>query len=228
MDEEDKTADGSVILWKWKLVRWVFLTLSFVRTSRVLAGLTQFWFGFRIFFWSGLPNRCFFVKPLLKKIGLELILKNYRPVSNLSFLSKLVEKSAVIQAHNHMNQGKLLPEYQSAYRENFSTETALVKLCNDILENMEHRKVTVLCAIDLSAAFDTVDHDILLATKHLKTSLDFMEQLTSGLKVTWEQETLKWKLITALPPPEISHTEYLREAVQDQSYIQFMRVVCRK
>ena len=77
---------------------------------------------------------------------------NYRPVSNLSFLSKVLEKAVL----------KQFPEYQSAYRQGFSCKTALVKLTNDILWAMEHQKVTAMMAIDLSAAFDTVDHDILL------------------------------------------------------------------
>ena len=56
-----------------------------------------------------------------------------------------------------------MPSYQSAYRANFSCETALVKLTDDLLWVMEHQEVTPLVAIDLSAAFDTVDHDMLLS-----------------------------------------------------------------
>ena len=56
----------------------------------------------------------------------------------------------------------LLPEYQSAYRQHYSCETALVKMADDILWSMEHQRITAVVAIDLSATFDTVDHDILL------------------------------------------------------------------
>jgi hypothetical protein len=102
------------------------------------------------------------VRPLLKKSGLELIFANYRPVSNLTFLSKLIEKAALYQLSKHVSANNLLPTNQSAYRQSHSCETALLRLVNDILEGMEHQEVTALMALDLSAAFDTVDHSILL------------------------------------------------------------------
>ena len=102
------------------------------------------------------------IRPLLKKKGLDLELCNYRPVSNLSFLSKVLEKAALEQFNLHIESQSLLPDYQSAYRQGFSCETALIKLTNDILWAMEDQKVTTMMAIDLSAAFDTVDHEILL------------------------------------------------------------------
>ena len=102
------------------------------------------------------------VRPLLKKAGLDLTLSNYRPVSNLSFLSKVLEKAVLNQFMNYCAAATLLPDYQSAYRRYYSCETALVKLCDDLLWNMENRKVTAIMSVDLSAAFDTVDHDVLL------------------------------------------------------------------
>ena len=102
------------------------------------------------------------IKPLLKKIGLDLIPQNYCPVSNLSFLGKVLECCVLNQFDQHCNKYSLMPEYQSAYRKNFSCETALVKIINDCLWNMENQQVTSIVAIDLSAAFDTVDHQILI------------------------------------------------------------------
>ena len=61
-----------------------------------------------------------------------------------------------------MNENNLLPKNQSAYRQFHSCESALLRLVNDLLDGMEHQEVTALIAIDLSAAFDTVDHDILI------------------------------------------------------------------
>ena len=99
------------------------------------------------------------VRPLLKKSGLETVFKNYRPVSNLNFISKLLEAAVLTQLQDHLYSQKLIPQYQSSY---FSTETLLVKLVDDILNGMESQEVTALVALDLSAAFDTVDHDLLL------------------------------------------------------------------
>ena len=102
-----------------------------------------------------------FVKPLLKKPGLATTLKNYRPISNLSFISKITERAVISQHKEHMEQNCLLPVMSSAYRQGHSTESALLKVQADILHNMEQQRVTLLVLIDLSAAFDTVDHPIL-------------------------------------------------------------------
>ena len=69
---------------------------------------------------------------------------------------------AADQIQSYLNEHDLFPSLQSAYRRHHSTETALLKVKNDILMNMENQKVTLLVLLDLSAAFDTVDHRILL------------------------------------------------------------------
>ena len=102
------------------------------------------------------------IHPLLKKPGIELIASNYRLVSNLPFLSKVVEKIVLTRFNEQSDMYQLMPGYQSAYRTNFSCETAIIKITNDILWLMESKKITSLTCIDLSAAFDTVDHGILL------------------------------------------------------------------
>ena len=103
------------------------------------------------------------VRPLLKKPGLDhTILKNFRPISNLQFVSKLTEKAVAKQITEHMSTHGLFPSLQSAYRKYHSTETALLKVKNDLLLNMNNGHVTILVLLDLSAAFDTVDHDLLL------------------------------------------------------------------
>ena len=100
------------------------------------------------------------VKPLLKKPGLDLINKHYRPISNLPFISKLVEKCMLKQFPSHCENNNLLPDFQSAYHEHYSTETSLIKLSNDILWSMERQHMTGTAILDLSASFDTVDHEI--------------------------------------------------------------------
>ena len=102
------------------------------------------------------------VKPLVKKKILGTAMTNYRPVSNLQFISKIVEKVTLDHFTQHCNRNSLLPNYQSAYRQYHSCETSLVKLVNDILWAMEKQLVTVVVILDLSAAFDTVNHDLLL------------------------------------------------------------------
>ncbi len=102
------------------------------------------------------------IKPLLKKMGLELIEKNYRPVSNLTYISKLVERAVAQQLLDHLKDNNLMDIYQSAYRMFHSTETALLRVRNDLLMEMDKRNVAMLVLLDLSAAFDTIDHEILL------------------------------------------------------------------
>ena len=112
------------------------------------------------------------VQPLLKKLGLQLIHSNYRPVSNLTFISKIIERCMLLQASNHCNTYNLQPDYQSAYRENYSCETAILHVSNDILWVMEHQSITSLVAMDLSVAFNTVDHDILLTILRCKFGIE--------------------------------------------------------
>ena len=85
-------------------------------------------------------------------------------MSNLSFLSKILEKVVASGLNSHINISHIgLPNhYQSAYKKLHSTETALLKIHNDILSSMDDGKVTALTLLDLSAAFDTIDHTILL------------------------------------------------------------------
>ena len=103
------------------------------------------------------------ISPLLKKPNLDVNeLKNYRPVSNLPFLSKIIEKAVALQLNEHLNKNKLFEQHQSAYRKCHNTETALVKISNDLLLSADNKNVSILVLLDLSAAFDTIDHCILI------------------------------------------------------------------
>ena len=104
------------------------------------------------------------VRPLLKKQSLSPDeLKNYRPVSNLTFISKVVERIIMNQIVDHLHLHGLMPRLQSAYRRHHSTETALLRVMSDIIGSSDNQRVTLLGLLDLSAAFDCVDHDILLS-----------------------------------------------------------------
>ena len=103
------------------------------------------------------------VRPLIKKANLDKNeLKNYRPVSNIPFISKIIEKTVVKRLEKYMSSNSLHEKFQSAYRKNHGTETALLKIQNDILRALDSRRGVILVMLDLSAAFDTIDHDILI------------------------------------------------------------------
>ena len=103
------------------------------------------------------------VKPLLTgKAGLSMDYKNLRPVTNLQFVSKVPGRAVFDQLHKHLEDNDLYPVFQSAYRNQHSTETALLRVVNDILQNMNRQHVTLLILLDLISAFDTVDHDIMI------------------------------------------------------------------
>ena len=102
------------------------------------------------------------VRPLLKKSSLPLIFKNFRPVSNLSYLSKLIEHVVCEQIMFFAEKSGNLEKYQSAYRPDHSMETALLKVRTDLLAAIDWKEVTCLILLDLSVALDMVDHQLLL------------------------------------------------------------------
>ena len=88
-------------------------------------------------------------------------LNSYRLISNLSFLSKTIERVVAVRINEHVEAYNLLPSRQSAYRAHHSTETAVIDVHNRIVRNMDRgRHASVLVLLDLSSAFDTVDHAI--------------------------------------------------------------------
>ena len=125
--------------------------------------------------------------PLLKKPSLDPNeLKNFRPISNLPFISKIIEKLVLVQISRHLSANNLLNLFQSAYRPGHSTETALLKIVNDLLLSLDDGTISLLASLDLSAAFDTIDHAILLhRLQHdfglSGTVLDWFSSYLSGL-----------------------------------------------
>ena len=103
------------------------------------------------------------ITPVLKKSNLDQDdAKNYQPISNLTFISKVIERIVAEQIKKHLVDSNLMPSLQSAYRAGHSTETALIKVISDIIDAADDQQVTLLGLLDMSAAFDIVDHDILL------------------------------------------------------------------
>ena len=114
-----------------------------------------------------------YVPSFLKKAVLHPTLKNsatdyeefsnFRPISNLTFISKMIEKVVAIRLLDYFRCNGLEELYQSAYKQFHSCETALIRVQNDILREIDGNSAVVLLLLDLSAAvFDTVDHAILL------------------------------------------------------------------
>ena len=102
------------------------------------------------------------IKPTIKSKLEPQNLMSYRPVSNLTYLSKMIEAAALQQLNEHLDLIKILPETQSAYRKHHSTETALCSVVDDLLQRADKGKCSILILLDLSAAFDTVVHELLI------------------------------------------------------------------
>ena len=119
------------------------------------------------------------VKPLLKKPNMDInSMKSYRPVSNLSLVGKLIERIVDKKLSAHISSFNLHDPYQSAYRGFHSTETALLKVQDDVMRSLDSGKVVMLVLLDLSAAFDTVSHQKLLQRLNVTFGV-------SGLALDW-------------------------------------------
>ena len=108
------------------------------------------------------PTSCMssIILPLILKTGLDPeILKNYRPVANLSFISKIIEKAIATQIHDHLINNNIVDNFQSAYKAGHSCETALLRVYNDIATIIGKGNGAMLVLLDLSAALDTIGHN---------------------------------------------------------------------
>ena len=124
------------------------------------------------------------ISPILKSPSDDHeIHKNFRPVTTLTFLSKFLEKAASSQIVTYLERKSLIPHYQSAYLKSHSCETALFKFTNDVQQKLSENKAVILVQLDLSAAFDTVDHAVLLDLLHHKFGISgtVLKWLTSYL-----------------------------------------------
>ena len=119
------------------------------------------------------------IDPLLKKLDLDSeIHKNYRPVNNLVFLSKLIERIVSRRIDGHMEMNNLFNNKAFAYKKHHSTETMMLGVVNDVLKGFDEDKCTVMMFLDLSAAFDTIDVDKLIMILSEEIGL-------SGMALQW-------------------------------------------
>ena len=151
------------------------------------------------------------IKPAYKGKGDKNSLNSYRPISNLSFLSKIIEFAVYEQSWSHLVSQNIIPEEQSAYRENHSTETTNCAIMNDMIEITRNEDCGILIMLDLSAAFDTVDHDYLL--EDLKT-VGFDEDA-----LRWYESYLRDREVTVIIRKSRSVTKKLTKGVPQGSVL---------
>ena len=126
------------------------------------------------------------IVPILKGLKCDSDeLKNYRPIANLKFFAKTLERMAAVQLQRYLNDHELHAKFQSGYRSFHSVETALLRITNDILLTLDKGDEVVLVLLDFSSAFDTIKHDVLLQRLSQKFgicngALDWIESYLSN------------------------------------------------
>lgn len=161
------------------------------------------------------PDNCkvAHVTPVLKKSSLNKdCLQNYRPISNLSFISKVIEKVVLSQLMDHLCSANLLEPYQSAYKPGHSTETALTYIHNFIASQLDEGRFVLLVLLDLSSAFDTVSHNSLLNILQSKYGI-------SGTVLTWFSSYLTGRYQQVKIGNALSSVKYLDNGVPQGSVL---------
>ena len=141
---------------------------------------------------------------------------NYRPISNLSVISKLLERAVCSQLAEYIDDNNLMPPNQSAYRRSHSTETALTVVFSDIIRELDRGNLVLLSMLDLSAAFDCVDHDILL--NRLVTSYDIRSTSRQWLTSYLSSGTQSVRYNGSASPAEIKNSACRRALCSDLYY----------
>jgi len=130
----------------------------------------------------------------------------------LPFISKVLEKVVDLQIEEHIAKHNLHEVHQSAYRKHHSTETALLRVQNDILHSLDRGESTVFVMLDLSAAFDTIDH---------KTLLDRLDHLygIAGKPLQWMRSYLSDRFQTVCVNGKLSKPLHMTYSVPQGSVL---------
>lgn len=165
---------------------------------------------------TGCVPSCFkqaIAQPLLKKHNLDpTVLSNYRPISKLPFLSKVLEKVVYLELQAHLDFNKISEKFQSGFKSLHSTETALLWVFNDSLSTLDSGSPAAILLLDLSAAFDTVDHDILLSRLEFHAGL-------KGSALQWFQSYLSGRSFYVNMGPHSSKISPLNYGVPQGSIL---------
>lgn len=152
------------------------------------------------------------VIPTLKNGKLDPEQKSsYRPVSNLSFLSKVLEKLILTRLQHYLQQNGIGEQMQSAYKQMHSTETALIRVYHDLVKSLSAGRPSIVALLDLSAAFDTVDHMLLL---------DILKKYgVEGTSLSWFESYLTGREQTVIVRNESSNPQQLSSGVPQGSVL---------
>ena len=132
--------------------------------------------------------------PLLKKLTLDKdVMKSFRPVSNRSLIYKLKERVVLNKLTDHVSRNNLQYKFKSTYKPNHSFEIVLMRIQNDILMTLDNKRGVLLFPLDLSVAFDTIDHTLLLACMRSAGVI--------GVAHKWFESYLIYRAQTVLPDP---------------------------
>ena len=104
-------------------------------------------------------------------------IKNYRPISNTAFLLKVLKKAAFSQISSHVHKNGLYNINQSGYKQNYSCEAALLYIINNIQQSIHNDIFTAALLLDLSAAFDTIDHNCFFISCAITRTLELLAML---------------------------------------------------
>ena len=122
-------------------------------------------------------------RKIIGKSASTLLVQNLA-ISNLTYLSKIIERVVASRLFTHMNENNIAEPMQSAYRPGHTTETALLHVHNNILRAVDEQKAVALVLLDLSAAFDTIDHNIMLSRLSKRLGV-------GGIALKWFESYLK-------------------------------------